>query len=88
MDQGVDVVGGEFDAVAVRDRVGGARFYAVTAKNAARVINIVDLRIAFARRNTIGSRIFGGFDVDAVRRTGRGAQKTAYALFVAVLVAL
>src|ERR1700722_4455928 len=88
MDQGVDVVGGKFDAVAVSDRVGGARFYAVTAKNTARIIDIVDLRIALARRNTIGSSIFSGFDVNTVRRTGRGAQKTAYAFFVAVLVAL
>jgi len=88
IDQGVDVVGGQFDTVAVSDRVGGTGFYAVTAKNAARVIDVVDLRIALARRNTVGGGVFRGFDVDTVRRTGCGAEKTAYALLVTVLVAL
>ena len=74
--------------MAVSDRVGGARLYAITAKNAARVIDIVDLRIALASRNTVGGGIFGCFDVDTVRRTCCGAQKTAYALFIAVLVTL
>src|SRR5271169_6628804 len=88
IDEGVDVVGGQFDAVAVGDGVGGAGFDAVAAENAARVVYVVGLRIALARRNTIGGGIFGSFDVDAIRRTGCGAEKTAYALFVAVLVAL
>src|SRR5580658_1791924 len=74
--------------MAVSDGVGGAGFYAVSAKNAARVIDVVDLRIALARRNTIGGGIFSGFDVNAIRRAGCGAEKTAYALFVAVLVTL
>src|SRR5277367_297393 len=88
IDEGVDVVGGQFDAVAVGDGVGGAGFDAVAAENAARVVYVVGLRIALARRNTIGGSIFGSFDVDAIRRTGCGAEKTAYALFVAVLVTL
>src|SRR5580704_11738436 len=88
IDQGVDVVGGQLDAVAVGDGVGGAGFYAVTAKNAAGIIDVVSFRIALACRNTIGGGIFRGFDVDAIRRTGCGAEKTAYALFVTVLVAL
>jgi len=74
--------------VAVRDRIGGAGFYAVTAKNTARIIDVVNLRIALARRNTTGGGIFSGLDVDAIRRTGGGAEKTAYALFVAVFIAL
>jgi hypothetical protein len=88
IDEGIDVVGSKFDAVAVSDRVGGTGFYAVTAENAARIIDVVDLRIAFARGNAIGGGIFSGFDVDTVRRTGCGAQKTTYALFVAVFVTL
>ena len=88
IDEGVDVVGSKFDAVAVSDRVGGAGFYAVTAENAARIIDVVHLRIALARGNAIRGSIFSGFDVNTVRRTGCGAQKTADALFVAVLVTL
>ncbi len=88
IDQGVDVVGSEFDAVAVSDGVGGAGFYAVTAENASGIVDVVGLRIALARRNAVGGGIFRGLDVDAIRGTGCGAEKTTYALFVAVLVAL
>ena len=74
--------------MAVSDRVGGAGFYAVTAKNTAGIVDVVNLRIPLACRNTVGCGVFRGFDVDAIRRTGCGAEKTAYALFVTVLVAL
>jgi len=86
--QRVDVVWSEFDTVAVGDGVGRAGFDTVAAENATRIIDVVDLGISFAGRNAIGVRIFGGFDVNAVRGARGGAQKAAYALLVTVLIAL
>jgi hypothetical protein len=72
IDQSIDVIRGEFESVTVRDRIGGARFYAVAAKNAARIIDIVDFRIALAGRDSIRIRIFSRFDVNAICRASRG----------------
>src|SRR5574340_662733 len=48
VDHGVDIVWSEFNAVAVRDRVGGTGFDAIAAKYAARVVDVVGLGIALA----------------------------------------
>src|SRR4029077_21135998 len=37
VDEGVDVVRGEFESMAVRDRIGGAGFHAIAAEDATRV---------------------------------------------------
>lgn len=72
----------------VRDRIRWARFDAVTAKNAAGIIDIVNAGIAFAGRDPAGVSIFSRFNVDAIRRAGCSAQKASNALleprFVAV----
>jgi hypothetical protein len=88
IDHGIDVVGGELESMTVRDRVGGASFDAVSAKNAARIIDIVDSGVAFGGGDAICFGIFGGLDIDAARGTGCGAKKAGDALLEAVLIAL
>src|SRR5215475_14691234 len=70
------------------DRVGRARLYAVAAKNTARIVDVVDLRIPLASRDPFLRSIFGCLDVDAVRRACRGAQKAADALLQPTLIAM
>src|SRR5579885_3400023 len=48
VDQRIDVVGREFESVPVGDRVRWACFHAVPAKDAPRVIDVVNLRVALA----------------------------------------
>jgi hypothetical protein len=72
----------------MRDRVRGAGLHAIPAENTPRIINIVYAGVTLTCRNTIGIRIFRGFDVNAIRRAGRGAQKTPYALFQTAFIAM
>src|SRR6185437_13678087 len=88
INHGVDVVGSEFKSVPVSDGVGGASLDAIAAKNAAGIIDVVDLGVAVGVRDAIVGGVFGGLDVNAIGGTGRGAQKTGDAFFEAVLVAL
>ena len=74
--------------MSVSDGVGRARFHAIAAKNAARIIDIVNAGIAFARGNSLGIGVFRGFDVDATGRAGRGAQETADAFFQSVFITM
>ena len=79
---------GHFEAVAVRDRVGRTSFHAIAAENAAVVVDVVDLGVALAAADAHLLRVLRGFNVNAVRRARRGAQKTRHALLHAVGVAL
>ena len=88
VDQGVDVVGGEFDVVAMSDRVGGASFDTIAAKNAARVVNVVHLRVTFASGDTLGVSIFGRLDVYAICGASGGAKEATHALFKSVFIPL
>ena len=88
VDQGVDVVGGELEAVAVGDGVGGAGLDAVAAKDAAGVIDVVDAGVALAGGDALGVGIFGGFDIDAAGGAGGGAEEAADAFLEAVFIAL
>jgi hypothetical protein len=45
----IDVVGSQFESVAVRDRVRRARFHAITAENAPRIIYVVHAGVALTR---------------------------------------
>jgi len=74
--------------MAVGNRVRGAGFYAVAAEDAAGVVNVVDLCVAFPCRDAIGRGIFSCLNINTVRWARGGAKKAADALFVAVLVAL
>ena len=88
VDERIDVVGGEFEAVAVSNRVGGTRLDAVAAENTSGIIDVVGLGVAFGRRDPICCGIFGGFDVDAICRARCCAQKTRYAFFESLLVTM
>src|SRR5712664_5006683 len=88
VNQRVDVVGCQFKAVTVGDGIRRARFHAVPAENAARVVDIIDTGIALAGGNALGIRILGGFNVDAIRGTCRRAEKTANALLQTTFVAV
>src|SRR5260370_31936817 len=63
-------------------------FYAVAAEDAAGVVNVVDLCVAFSCGDAIGRGIFSRLDINTVRWARGGAKKAADALFVAVFVAL
>ena len=58
IDHGVDVVGREFETVAVGDGVGGAGLDAIAAENAARVIDVVDLGVTVGRRRCACASVF------------------------------
>ena len=87
-DEGGGVEAGEFEAVAVSDGVGGAGFDTVAAEDAAVVVDVVDLGVTFGRGDALFFGVFGGFDVDAVGGTSRGAQEAGDTFFEALLVAL
>lgn len=80
VNQRIDVIRRQFKAVTVGDRIRRARFHAVSAENAPRVIDIIDAGVALARGNAVVICIFSGFNVNAIRRTCRGTEKTAHAL--------
>jgi hypothetical protein len=88
IDQGIDVIRSELEAVAVGNRVRGAGFDAIPAENAARIINVVNAGVAFPRGNSAGIGIFGSFNVDAIRRASRGAEKASNALLEPRFVAM
>src|SRR6266849_1370215 len=74
--------------MSVRDRVGRASFHAVSAKNAAVVIDVVNLGVPLRAAYATCGGIVGGLDVDAVRRARRRAQEAGYTFLQPVLVAL
>ncbi len=78
----------QFEAMSVRDRVRRASLYAVTAEDTAVVVDVIDLGVALGAADSLLSRILGGFDIYAIRGTGRRAEKTRHALFQPILVAL
>src|SRR4051812_48145864 len=87
LDQGRSVVARHFEAVAVGDGVGRAGLDAVTAENAAAVIDVVDTGEPLASRDTGLVGILLGLDVDAVGRAGSRAEEARHALFETVRVA-
>ena len=56
----------QFESVTVRDRVRGTRLHAISAENAAVVVDVVNLGIALGAADTIGRGIFRGLDVNAI----------------------
>lgn len=74
--------------MAVGDGIGRASVDAVAAEDAARIVNVVDARIALARGDAIGFVVFSGFDVNTIRGARCCAKKTTNTFFEAVFVAL
>jgi len=88
VDHGIDVGGGQLEAVTVGDGVRGAGFDAVAAKDAARIIDVVDAGVAFTGGDSLDVSIFGGFDVDATGGASRGAEEAADTFFQPIFVAV
>ena len=82
------IKGGQLKAVAMRDGIGGAGLDTIAAKNAAIVVDVIDLGVAFGAAHALFGDVIGSFDIDAIRRTIRGAQKAGYAFFQSIFVAL
>src|SRR6185312_1907078 len=82
------IEGSQLKSVAVRDGVGRAGFHAISAKDAAVVINVVNLGIALGAAHALFLGVVGGLYVNAVGRARRRAQEAGHALFEAILIAL
>src|SRR5579871_5360135 len=78
----------QLESVAVCDGVGRAGLDTVSAENAAVVVDVVHLGIALGATDAILGGILGGFNIDAVRRTGRRAEKARDTFLQPSLVAL
>src|SRR5882724_3626103 len=82
------IIAGDLEVVPVRDGVGGAGFDAISAKDTAVVVDVVDLGIALAAADAGLAGVLGSLDVNAIGWTGRGAEKAGYALLQPVLIPL
>src|SRR5690348_13551988 len=82
----VAVVLRDLVVVAEGDRVERACELAVAAEDAAAEVDLVDARVALARRDAVVRRVLRGDDPDAVRGTGGRAERAADALLEPVLV--
>ena len=87
-DEVCGVEGGELEAVAVGDGVGGAGLDTVATEDAAVVIDVVDLGVALRGGDADFLSVFGGLDEDAVGGAGGGAKEAGDTFFEAVFVTL
>ena len=78
----------EFEAVAVCDGVCGAGLNAITAEDAAVIVDVIDLGVTLSAADALFFSIVRRLNINAVGRARRRAQKTGYAFFQAVFVAL
>src|SRR5215470_10789404 len=66
VDQVGRVEGRQFESVAVRDRIGRTGLDTVSAEDAAVVVDVIDLGVAFGAADTVLLRVLGSFNVNAV----------------------
>jgi len=78
----------QFESVAMRDGVRRAGLDTISAENASVVIDVVNPGIALRPADTVFGSILRCFNVNAIRRTRRRAEKTSHAFFQTVLIAL
>ena len=62
-----------FEAMPVSDGISGAGFHAISAENAAVVIDVIDLGVALSAAYTVGLSILRSLDVNAIGGAGRRA---------------
>jgi len=74
--------------MSVRDCIRGTRLDTISAKNAAVIVNVVNLGVALSAAHPVLSRVLRRLDINAVRRASCRAKKTSHALLQAVLVTL
>jgi hypothetical protein len=72
----------------VRDRIGGTSLYTVATKDAAGVVDVINLRVSLAAAEARFCCVLGRFDVNAIGRTRGRAQKAGNAFFQPVLIPL
>src|ERR1700759_895146 len=68
--------------------IGGGGFHAISAENAAVVVDVVDLGVAIGAGNALLGGVFVCLNIDAIGGAGRSAQEAGYALLQAIFVAL
>ena len=56
----------DFKPVPMGNGIGGTSFYAISAENAAVVVNVVDLGIALGAADAMLFSVFCSFNVDAI----------------------
>ena len=72
----------------VSNGISGAGLYAIAAKNAAIVVDVVDLGVALTAAEALFGRVFGCFNIDAVGRACCGTKKARNAFLETILIAL
>src|SRR5882724_12878561 len=72
----------------VRYGIRWASFHAITAENAARIIDVIYARAALACRDAVRVHILRSLDIDAIGGASGRAEKTANALLQAIFVAV
>ena len=82
------VVDGKLEIIPMGDRILRTRLDAVTAEDAAAVVDVVDLCVTFVTTDAflVGTWIVFGFDIYAVGRASRGSQITCDAFFLTSLI--
>jgi len=88
IDQIRGIEGGNLKTVSVSDGIGWARFYAVPAKNAAVVIDVVNLCIAFGAADPMLGGVLRRLDVDAIRWASGRTQEARNTFLQAAFIAL
>jgi hypothetical protein len=78
----------QFETVAMSDRVRWASLNAVSAKDAAVVVDVVNLGVPLGAADAVLRGIFCGLNVYAIGRTSGGAEEAGNAFLQPVLVAL
>jgi len=80
IDQAGGVEGSHFKTMPVRDCVRGASLNTVAAKDAAVIVDVVNLGIAFRAADPVLRGVLRRFDINAIGWAGSGAQKACNTL--------
>src|SRR6202035_651369 len=72
----------------VRNGIGRARFHAITAEDAARVIDVVHTGVALTRGDSVRVDVLSGLDINTICGAGGRAQEAANTLFQSAFVAV
>ena len=73
---------GQLESMAVRDGISRASLDAISAKNAAVVVDVIDLGIAFRAADPVLGGILCRLDIDAIRRAQEAGDTLLQAIFV------
>src|ERR1019366_9684849 len=71
----------------MRDSVAGAGLHAISAEDAAAVIDVIDLGVALRGTNALLGSVLRRLDVNTIRGTSRCAEEAGHTLLQAILVA-